>query len=108
MEDVIDFTALATGNSFRESHNRDYKSKPVGYNSTQQTDDERNTSQEGATKVRCPRCKFGILVRRVRKADNTPFYGCSEYFTTGCKGSMDEASYLEAMADEILDSDKRK
>ena len=35
------------------------------------------------------------LERRVAKSTGRVFYGCTSYFTSGCKGSMEELEYLE-------------
>lgn len=80
---------------------------PRSYYSTPLTEDEIRDSmkqQKETVVIDCPKCG-SILVKRIRKSDGKAFYGCSEYFTTGCKGSMD----LESYADAILEvSGKRR
>lgn len=101
-EDCIDLAALAaneqtkkfaeTRGSYELPEYNDHR-VPAGYRATPYGSKE--VQKEDSVEVNCPKCD-NPLVRRIRKVDGVVFYGCSEYFNTGCRGAMDEASYAEA------------
>lgn len=56
--------------------------------------------------VPCPKCA-APLERRVAKTTGRVFYGCSRYFETKCRGSMEPAEYAQARGAVAVESKDR-
>ena len=117
MDDFVDLSALATGSDESVVRPKGSYKLPVNnpsaehtrYHHTPLTKEEelakgrKERLSEAAARITvpCPKCGEP-LVHRTRKSDGAAFYGCSTFFDTGCKGTMDVPSYSEAYGTALL------